>query len=113
MVQHVFAEIALASVGPRVEPGTPDVAILAAGDIFGRADLDVVGAAVGVIVGSGVDHGGLSPLQATCEQRRDQQERDETCRVHDNTFCLTMRNLPSGTAHGTGSMAAPALALTA
>ena len=35
MVQHVFAEVALAPVGTGIELGTADVAILAAGDVFG------------------------------------------------------------------------------
>jgi hypothetical protein len=65
MVQHVFAEVALAPIGTRIELGTPDVAILAAGDIFGRAGLCIVATAIGIIVGAGVDQGRLAPLQAT------------------------------------------------
>src|SRR3981081_255021 len=41
IVQHGFAEITLAAVGAVVEIGAPDIAVLAAGDIFRRADLDV------------------------------------------------------------------------
>src|SRR5713226_2717886 len=36
VVQHVFAEIALAAVGAGVGVGALDVAVLAAGEIFGR-----------------------------------------------------------------------------
>src|SRR6266571_278954 len=48
IVQHVFAEIALAAVGASFDLGACDVAVLAAGDIFRRARRYIVGAAVGV-----------------------------------------------------------------
>src|SRR3954469_4379335 len=44
IVQHVFAEVALAAVDASVVVGALDVAVLAAGHIFGRADR-VLGAA--------------------------------------------------------------------
>jgi len=50
MVQHVFAEIALAAVGARGGVVAQDVAIPAAGDIFARADRDIIGAADRVVV---------------------------------------------------------------
>src|ERR1700738_3346512 len=45
IVEHVFAEVALLLVGAREGVAALNVAILAAGDIFGRADRDIVGAA--------------------------------------------------------------------
>ena len=68
VVQHGFAEIALAAVDAVVETGTPDIAVLAAGDIFRRADLDVVGAAERVVISAGVDHGRLAAFEATGEE---------------------------------------------
>jgi hypothetical protein len=50
IVQHVFAEIALLLVGAGRGVAALNVAVLAAGDIFGRADLHVVGAAERVII---------------------------------------------------------------
>jgi len=50
MVQHVFAEIALATVGLCLRCIALNVAILAAGGIFGRAGLHIVGTAIGVVV---------------------------------------------------------------
>src|SRR4249919_3805871 len=45
VIQHVFAEIALAAVGAGIGVDALDVAVLAAGDIFRRAGRDIVGAA--------------------------------------------------------------------
>src|ERR1700682_2883828 len=83
MIQHVFAEIALAAVGARVGVVALDVAVLAAGDIFWRADRDIVGAAEGVVVIATRDgHGRLSALEAARKQRRDEHERNErSCEV--------------------------------
>ena len=50
IVQHVFAEVALAAIGARGGVAALDVAILAAGDVFRRAGLDIVGAAERVVV---------------------------------------------------------------
>ena len=51
VVHHVFAKIALPTVGARLGPLALHVAIPAAGDIFRRAGrYGVVGAAVGIIV---------------------------------------------------------------
>ena len=50
MVQHVFAEIALTSVGARGGVVAQDVAVFAAGDVFARADRDIVGAADRVVI---------------------------------------------------------------
>ena len=100
MAHHVFAEVALATIGTRVEPGALDVAVLAAGDIFRRADLDIVGAAERVIVGAGIDHGRLSPLQAACQQGSDEQERDEYSRIHEHTFCASRRGARHKAAQG-------------
>jgi hypothetical protein len=50
IVQHVFAEVALAPVGAVFGDGALGVAVLAAGDVFRRAGLDIVGAAERVIV---------------------------------------------------------------
>src|SRR5260370_13450423 len=65
MIQHVFAEIALAAVGAGVGVVALDVAVLAAGDVFRRADPDTVGAAEGVVVIAARNgHGPLPPLEA-------------------------------------------------
>jgi hypothetical protein len=53
IVQHVFGETALLLVGVRRSVGALGVAVLAAGDVFGRADLNVVGAAERVVVAHG------------------------------------------------------------
>src|SRR6266581_7184232 len=50
MVQHVFAEVALAAVGARGGVVALNVAVLAAGDIFGGACRNIVGAAEGIVV---------------------------------------------------------------
>ena len=76
MVEHVFAEIALAAVDAGVVVAALDVAVLAAVDILQRADRDVVGAAERVVVAAGIGHGRLAALETATEQRRDQQ-RDE------------------------------------
>src|SRR5258707_2420248 len=78
MIQHVFAEVALAAVGAGVGIVALDVAVLAAGDVFRRADRDIVGAAEGVVViAAGNGHGRLAPLEAAREQRGDEHERDQ------------------------------------
>jgi hypothetical protein len=70
MVQHVFAEIALAAVGARVGGVALNVAILAAGDVFRRAGLDIVGAAERVVViAVRIDQRRLSALEATGRRR--------------------------------------------
>lgn len=75
MVQHVFAEIALGAIGAAVGVVALNVAILAAGDIFRRTCLDIVGAAEGVIViAICIDHGRLSALKAAREQRYGEQQ---------------------------------------
>src|SRR6478735_5315255 len=82
VVQHVFAEIALAAVGAGVGVDALDVAVLAAGDIFRRAGRDIVGAAERVVIAAGIDHGGLAALEAAGEQRREERQGDEaSCRV--------------------------------
>src|ERR1700676_2153373 len=75
MVHHVFAEVALPAVGAAVGVDALNVAILAAGDIFRRAHRNIVGAAERVVVATGIDHGRLSPLETTCEQGGEEQER--------------------------------------
>ena len=65
MVQHVFAEVALFAVGAALGVVALNVAVLAAGDIFRRTGLDVVGAAERVIVVAiGIAHGRLPALEA-------------------------------------------------
>src|SRR6266481_8607782 len=77
MIQHVFAEIALAAVGAGVGVVALDVAFLSACDIFRRADRDIFGAAEGIVVIAARNgHGRLPPLEAAREQRGDEQERD-------------------------------------
>src|SRR6476619_7792576 len=76
MVQHVFAEIALAAVGARGGVGALDVAIPAAGDIFAGAGRDIVGAADRVVIAC-VDDGRPSALEAACQQRGGEYECDE------------------------------------
>src|SRR5260370_35141592 len=59
MVQHVFAEIALAAGGARGGVGGEHVAVPAAGDIFAGADRDLIGAATRGGVAPLVNHGRL------------------------------------------------------
>jgi hypothetical protein len=83
MVQHVFAEIALAAVGARVGIAALGVAVLAAGDVFRRARLDVIGTAKCiVVVATCCEHRRLSALEAPPEQRCGEQQSDaESCGV--------------------------------
>jgi len=78
MVQHVFAEIALGVIGAGGGVGALDVAIFAAGDIFRRAGLDVVGAAEGVVVLTQrrTERKRLAALEAAGKQGSEQQQRD-------------------------------------
>ena len=66
----MFGEIALGAVGAASTAAALDVAVLAAGDIFGRAGLHIVGAAECVVVGRAIDHHRLAALEAAREQRR-------------------------------------------
>src|ERR1700724_3824186 len=78
MVQHLFAEVALAAVGARGGVVAGNVAVLAAGDIFHRAGRNIVGAAEGVVVfAERILHDAVSLLEATGEQRGCEQERNE------------------------------------
>src|SRR3954467_4021623 len=77
MVEHIFAEIALAAVDAGVVVAALDVAVLAAIDIFLRADRDIVGAAERIVVAAGIGHGRLTALEAAGEERGCEQERDE------------------------------------
>jgi hypothetical protein len=73
MVHHVFAEIALTTIGARVGVAALNVPVLAAGDILRRTGRDIIGAAERVVVAAGIDHGRLSPLKASRKQGRDEQ----------------------------------------
>jgi hypothetical protein len=77
VVQHVFAEIALAAVGAGVGVDALHVAVLAAGDIFRRADRDIVGATERIVIAAGIDHGRLTALEAAGEEWCEQQEWDQ------------------------------------
>src|SRR5689334_6597712 len=79
MVQHVFAEIALAAIGAGFGLAALDVAILAAGRIFVRTLRHrAVGPAIDVVIhGQRPRDRGLPALQAGTEQRADQQQRDD------------------------------------
>jgi hypothetical protein len=88
MVQHVFAEIALTAVGACIGVAALDVAIFPAGNIFRRAYHNIVGTAERIVViAPCIDHGRLSPLEATREQRCNEQKRDAEFRrpeLHSN-----------------------------
>jgi hypothetical protein len=73
----LLGEVSLGAVSAGVGITTLDVAVLAAVDVFVRADCDVVGATEGVVIGGAVDHGRLAALEAAGEQRGDQQKGDE------------------------------------
>jgi hypothetical protein len=73
MVQHVFAEIALAAIGARGGVAALDIPILAAGDILGRADRIAGTTERIIVVAERIDHGRLSSLEAAREQGRDEQ----------------------------------------
>jgi hypothetical protein len=77
MVHHVLAEIALLAVGARVGVVVLNVAILAAGTVFGGADRDIVGAAIRIVVDTGIDHRRLPPLETAREKRCGEQESDQ------------------------------------
>src|ERR1700722_7623713 len=78
IVQHVLAEIALGVIGAGGGVGALDVAVLATGNIFGRAWLDVVGAAedVVVLVQRRIERKRLAALEAAGKQGSEQQQRD-------------------------------------
>jgi hypothetical protein len=77
MVHHIVGEIALTAIGARVGVVALNVAILAAGNIFGRAGRDVVGAAVRIVIAACIGHGRLSSLKTTGEERREEQKYRE------------------------------------
>src|SRR5580704_10936870 len=86
MVQHVFAEIALLPVGARVGIAALGVAVLAAGDVFRRACLDIIGAAECiVVVTTRGQRRRLSALEAAPQQRCSEQQSDaESCGVRSH-----------------------------
>jgi hypothetical protein len=95
MGQHVFAEIALTAIGTGVGIATLNVAILAAGDIFRRADR-IVGAADRIIViATCIDHRWLSALKAAREQRYDEQQCNAgSCGVTSHASSFQFSSLP-------------------
>ena len=72
MGQHVFAEVALAAIGAGVGVVALRIAIFAAGDVLRRPDCDIAGPTEGIVVAAGVGHGRLSPLEAPCEEWREE-----------------------------------------
>jgi hypothetical protein len=50
MVHHIFGEVALPAVGARQRGAALGVAVVAAGDKFGRTYRAAIGAATGVVV---------------------------------------------------------------
>ena len=78
IVQHVVGEIALALVGAPGGVAALKVAVLAAGDIFGTAGRDIVGAAECVVVPA--ERGGrdLAALRARGQDKRDKGNREES-----------------------------------
>src|SRR5205814_3321269 len=89
MVYHVFADVALAAVGARGGIVALNVAVLAAGDIFGRAGCDIVGAAEGIVIlAERIGHRRLPPLEAAGKQGCCEQECEELGRClrwHDGS----------------------------
>jgi hypothetical protein len=82
IVEHVFPEIALLLVGAHDGVVALDIAIPAAGDIFGRTSRDIVGAAerVVVLVQAGEDRN-LIALHAGREREHREGEREELGRL--------------------------------
>lgn len=82
MVQHVFAEVALAAIGLGLGGIAHDIAILAAGGIFGRAGLHIVGTAIGVVVIDALrrDRGRIMRRRAGGQRKAHDRERDQVCR---------------------------------
>src|SRR5262245_45236721 len=73
IVQHMIGHVSLGAIGAGVGVAALDIAVLPAIDVFVRAD-SRIGAAVGVVIGRGVDHDGLAALEAAGEKRGDEQE---------------------------------------
>ena len=73
IVQHLLGKISLGAIGACVGIAALNVAVLAAVDIFVRAD-SRIGAAVGVVIGRRVNHDGLAAFEAASEKRGDQEE---------------------------------------
>ncbi len=67
MIHHVFAEIALPAIGTRHGGAVLCVAIPTASNIFRRADLNIAGTAIGVVV-RGTGHGNLIASGAGCKR---------------------------------------------
>src|SRR5262245_62149968 len=74
IIQHLLRHVPLGAIGAGVGIAALDVAVLAAIDVFVRARRNVVGAAVGIVIGRGVDHDRLAALEAAGEKRGDEQE---------------------------------------
>src|SRR5690242_7572849 len=71
IVHHVFAEIALPPVGAGFGVLALDVAVLAAGDIFGRADRHLAaGLAILIVVAHALRDRRSPAFEATCQQRQ-------------------------------------------
>src|SRR5262245_3736315 len=73
IVQHLFGKVSLGAIGACVGIAALNVAVLAAVDVFVRAD-SRIGAAIGVVIGRRVNHSWLAALEATGEKRGDKQE---------------------------------------
>jgi len=75
MVQHVFAEIALAAIGSPRRVIAQNVSILPAGNILRRADRDIIGAAECVVIFAEAGSRNLATLR-TGGEKKHQRERD-------------------------------------
>jgi hypothetical protein len=81
VIEHVFAEVALAAVGFGLGCVALDVAVLAAGGVFGRTRLHIVGAAIGVVVINARRRDRRRVVRgAGGKEKADDRERDQTSR---------------------------------
>jgi len=122
MVQHVFAEVALAAIGAPGGVVAGNVAVLAAGDIFRRAGCNIVGAAERIIVfAQRILYDAVTPLEATGEQRGDQQqwnEKSRRCPPHgpvpslfNSMAGLTRQSIEIKATEASGTIVIPGLVL--
>src|SRR6516164_3666686 len=89
MVEHILSEIALPAVGARDRIAALDIAVLAAGDVFGRTGGIATGAADGIVVIVQRRNRRLVARCAGGENTSEQDSAGETRRddlVHQDSF---------------------------
>jgi hypothetical protein len=74
IVEHVLGHVSLGAIGACVGIAALDIAVLPAIHIFIRARRNVIGTAMGVVIGRRVDHDRLAAFEAAGEERGYEQQ---------------------------------------